>query len=179
MFKFKTIYENSKFYHFQEIIKTVRAIIFIEHKILLVYSKIFNDMMFPGGTINKNEDKKSALIRELKEELGCEKVESIKFLGETKEVCYKINDQAKLIKRKSYYYLCKIDQLGKQNLEDYEILYGLEPKLYQLTDAIKHLQAELKIRLQKPSIGLITTIKREIKVLKYLRRNYARVLQSY
>ena len=41
-----------------------------DHKIALVYSRNEKYYKFPGGGIHDNEDKKEALIREVREEVG-------------------------------------------------------------------------------------------------------------
>ncbi len=49
---------------------SARAVIIRDDKIALVYSKRKKYYKFPGGGINGNEDKKEALIREVREEVG-------------------------------------------------------------------------------------------------------------
>lgn len=45
---------------------SARGIIFLNGKIALVYSEKENSYKFPGGGIDPKEDKKEALIREVK-----------------------------------------------------------------------------------------------------------------
>ena len=49
---------------------SARGIIFVSGKISLVYSEKEKYYKFPGGGIIENEDMKSALIREVREETG-------------------------------------------------------------------------------------------------------------
>ena len=49
---------------------SARAIIIKDDKIALVYSKKEKYYKFPGGGIHDDEDKKEALIREVREEVG-------------------------------------------------------------------------------------------------------------
>ena len=49
---------------------SARAIILIKDKIALVYSKKEKYFKFPGGGIHADEDKREALIREVREEVG-------------------------------------------------------------------------------------------------------------
>lgn len=49
---------------------SARAIIIIDGKIAMVYSKKYNYYKFPGGGIEDTESMKEALIREVLEETG-------------------------------------------------------------------------------------------------------------
>ena len=63
------------------IINVVAAIIKKDNKILATkrgYGEFINMWEFPGGKIEPNESKEEALIREIKEELGCT-IKPIKF----------------------------------------------------------------------------------------------------
>jgi 8-oxo-dGTP pyrophosphatase MutT (NUDIX family) len=61
---------------------SARAIIIKGDKIALVYSKVEKYYKFPGGGIHDDEDKREALIREVREEVGMVvKPETIKEFG--------------------------------------------------------------------------------------------------
>lgn len=54
--------------HYRE---AVRAIIFKENKVLMLFSSLNGDYKFPGGGIEKDETHKDALLRETLEETAC------------------------------------------------------------------------------------------------------------
>ena len=149
-----------------EIRKTVRGIIRKDGKILLVYSKKFDDYMFPGGHMKK-EKKRDALRRELKEEVGCNGIEILGYYGRIIEKRYSNKDNV-LVKQISYYYLCDIDEIGEQALEEDEIKYGVKPIWIKIDDAIKHNESAM-LNIKHQQAGLRTVLKREVMVLKKLR----------
>lgn len=62
--------------------KGVRAIVLNnKNQILLVKHTYLSGWFLPGGKAKKNEDSRDALKRELKEELGVDIFEEVKFLG--------------------------------------------------------------------------------------------------
>lgn len=67
----------SKKTHYRE---AVRAIIFKENKILMLFSLINGDYKFPGGGIEKGESHSEALIRETLEEAGYNIVPNKEFI---------------------------------------------------------------------------------------------------
>ena len=61
---------------------SARAVIFKGDKIALVYATNEKYYKFPGGGIHEDEDKREALLREVKEEVGLTVIpESIKEYG--------------------------------------------------------------------------------------------------
>ena len=146
--------------------KTVRGIILDGDKILLVYSYKFDDYMFPGGGISNKEKKMVCLKRELKEELGCCEVEIIKAYGRIKEKRFSAFDGLPFTQI-SYYYVCKIDGIGKQHLEVDEKDYGVTPTWIKISDAIKHDKRVLKDEKHQ-KVGVRTVLHRELKVLEKL-----------
>src|SRR5690554_187428 len=93
--------------------KTIRAVIYENEKVCLLYSGLFNDYTFPGGGLKENELHTDALKRELKEEVGANKVNVVKPLGYTEEIRYGLNKNNSTYKQLSYYYLCEIDEVTK------------------------------------------------------------------
>ena len=90
-------------------IDVVAAIIFHDDKILAAQRPISKDeeislkYEFPGGKVNKNENKINALKRELQEELNI-KVEKLNYY-------FSSEHHYKKIKVKLYFYKCKLLKL--------------------------------------------------------------------
>ena len=163
----KTIVEEDKIGIVINRRKTVRGIILDENKILLVYSKKFDDYMFPGGGLSKGERKINALKRELLEELGCRDVEIIKPFGYIKEKRYSAKTHVPFI-QKSYYYLCMISDIGEQKLESYEVDFGVSPTWIDIDEAIRHDSIVVKDKEHQKK-GIRTVLHREIKVLEKIK----------
>ena len=151
--------------------KTVRAIIVKEDKILMAYSKKYNDYMFPGGGLEKNEAVEVALLRELKEELGVNSIEKMALCLKVVEL--RGYNEINNINQVSQYYLVKTNDFGKQNLEAYEMSFGLEPAWVSIDDAIKQNEIEINKRRLMGISGVhpYATLKRANTVLKYLNDN--------
>ncbi|MDL2292050.1 NUDIX domain-containing protein [Acholeplasma sp. OttesenSCG-928-E16] len=147
--------------------KTVRGIIIKDDSCLLVYSKMFDDYMFPGGGIKKKESKKNALARELKEELGALKIKIKKPFGYIKEKRYSSKSDHLKIIQTSYYYICDILEFGNQNLEYVETIYGVKPIWIKIEEAIKHLE-KIKDNQIHSKKGIRTVMIRELIVLNKL-----------
>ena len=152
--------------------KTVRAIILKDNLVYMLYSKLYNDYIFPGGGIKEDENHEETLKRELKEELGANQVKVIKPLGYIEELRYGINNNNSTYKQTSYYYICEIDNITNPSYNIREESQGLIPKWIEINEAIKHNNKELLTRDEKENQGFITVIKRENRILKYIKENY-------
>ncbi len=99
---------------------SVRGIIIKNEKIAMIYSKKYNYYKFAGGGIEPGESHADALIREIKEETGFSVIpQSIKEYGYVHRVQKGINED--MFIQDNYYYFCDIeDEIGEQNLDDYE-----------------------------------------------------------
>ncbi len=146
--------------------KAARAIILDENKILLMYTKRYNDYSFPGGGVESDEDLTDGLKRELNEETGAQNIEIMKEFGmldEYRPTHYKGYDLMHMI---SYFYVCKVNkELGQPKLEDYEISNGMTPVWIDIDEAINH---NIKLIQSKDSkMGL--SVERETLVLNLIK----------
>ncbi|MCM1991676.1 NUDIX domain-containing protein [Oceanirhabdus seepicola] len=140
-----------------------RGIVLKGSKILLLYTKRYNDYSFPGGGVDPHEDLITGLKRELSEETGATNVEVIQEYGIFDEYRPSYYDDSDLIHMTSYFYVCKIDEkLGNSNLEDYEIANGMSTIWIDIHEAIRH-NKEV-IANKEDSMGL--SIERETFVLE-------------
>ena len=111
-----------------------RAIVFDrDGKIALLDATKKNYHKLPGGGIDEGEDIKTALDRELQEEIGCT-VKNLRELGTIEE--YR-NGNLRL-HQLSYCFLADLDgEVGVPHLEDGEAADGFEIVWMNLEDAIK------------------------------------------
>lgn len=123
----------------------VRAIIFKENKVLLVYSETSKEYKFPGGGIEQGETRHYALRREVKEEVGRELKSVNESLGYVDQIYNDIYDEQKYFYQRSYYYFCEIDEeyVGL-SLSESEIALRFLPKWVTLEEAIKVNQARIE-----------------------------------
>ncbi|HHW79641.1 MAG TPA: NUDIX domain-containing protein [Acholeplasmataceae bacterium] len=148
--------------------KTVRAVILnSKNQVLMLYSKLFDDYTFPGGGIKSDESKSEALKRELLEEIGAYNTKIIKRLGHTIELKYSIGKSNNIYKQKSYYYLCRVDELGPTNFMGREQEQGLEAVFIDVDEAITHNKKTNEVR--EHSIGMKTVLIRENRVLEKIK----------
>jgi len=142
-----------------------RGIILRGCEILLLYTKRYNDYSFPGGGVDPDEDLITGLKRELEEETGAQNIEIIKEYGLFDEYRPSHYDDSDIIHMTSYFYICKIgDELGKSNLESYEISNGMSAVWIDIHEAIRH-NKEV-IANKETSMGL--SIERETFVLELI-----------
>lgn len=142
-----------------------RAIIRKDNKILLLYTKHYDDYSFPGGGVDLHEDILEGLKRELKEEIGAVSYEIIKELGTIEEYRPYAYDGYLCMHMVSYYYECELTgPLQAPELEQYEIKNGMVSKWVDLKEAIDHNEGLLKCK--PDSMGY--SVERETFVLKML-----------
>lgn len=119
--------------------KASRAIILDGNKILLMYTKRYNDYSIPGGGVDPDEDLIDGLKRELNEETGAKDIEVIKEFGIFEEYRPTHYEGYDLMHMTSYFYVCTINkELGAPNLEDYEISNGMTTIWIDIDEAINH-----------------------------------------
>lgn len=135
-----------------------RGIVLKGSKILLMYTKLYNDYSFPGGGVDVDEDLITGLKRELAEETGAKNVEVISEFGYIDEYRPHHKPEYDLIHMLSYFYVCKIDEhLEEPSFEDYEIVNGMSADWIDIHKAIQH--NKTVIANKEPSMGL--SIERE------------------
>ena len=147
----------------------VRGIIIIQGKILMVQSDKYHEYKFPGGGMEELEDDLMTLIREVKEETGCDVItSSVKEYGCVVERHIDTFDTNSIFEMESRYYLCQVgNQIGRQKLDDYETEYGYQIRYATIDDAIK--QNNLIMPFEE---NMHTWIERELMVLTDLKSNY-------
>ena len=118
---------------------SARAVILKGDKIALVYATEEKYYKFPGGGIHEDEDKKEALIREVRKETGLNVIpESIREYGSVlrKQKSEKADDT--VFEQENYYYLCETeDTQGAQDLDEYEKDAGFMLVYADIDEAIK------------------------------------------
>jgi 8-oxo-dGTP pyrophosphatase MutT (NUDIX family) len=123
----------------------VRAIIFDQDQLFMIYSKKNGDYKFPGGGLKKGEDHRTALIREIKEESGVENVIIEKAFGKVIEYDLPIEEEYDLFKMTSRYFLCNIGSVfGIQRLDPYEIDLGFTACWVSIDQALNTNRALLR-----------------------------------
>lgn len=118
---------------------SVRGIIFRDDKIAMVYATNEKYYKFPGGGMHEDEDKKEALLREVKEEVGLNVIpESIKEFGSVLRRQRSDRDPDTIFEQENFYFLCETDaDPGEQNLDDYEAEAGFELSYVDIDEAIR------------------------------------------
>ena len=118
---------------------SARAIIFKGDKIALVYATNEKYYKFPGGGIHDDEDKREALLREVKEEVGLTVIpESIMEYGSVLRRQKSDKDADTVFEQENYYYRCEVkDKAGAQNLDEYEKDAGFMLVYADIDEAIK------------------------------------------
>ena len=119
---------------------SARGIIFDDcGRIALVYSQIEKYYKFPGGGIREGEDKKEALIREVREETGLIVIpESIEEFGSVLRRQKSIVAPHTIFEQENFYYTCRVEsRIAEQNLDDYEEKAGFVLRFVYLDEAIR------------------------------------------
>ena len=117
---------------------SARAIIIKDGKIALVYSKKEKYYKFPGGGIHDDEDKKEALIREVREEVGLVVIpESIREYGSVLRRQKSTVKDGEIFEQENYYYFCDVeDRAVEQDLDAYEDEAGFLLRIVDIDEAI-------------------------------------------
>ena len=142
---------------------SARGIIIKEGKLAMIHSIKYDYYKFPGGGIEKNEQKESALIREVLEETGLDVIpQTIKEYGMVHRI--QKGDYEDVFIQDNYYYLCDVeDNVHEQKLDDYEkeekfTLEYVSPK--QVIDANKACKSkeadQIMLERECKVIGILT-----------------------
>ncbi len=117
---------------------SARAIIFMGDKIALVYSRKEKYYKFPGGGIHDDEDKKEALIREVREEVGLiVKPESVREYGSVLRRQKSTVKDNEIFEQENYYFFCDVqDKVVGQELDAYEDEAGFVLRIVDIDEAI-------------------------------------------
>lgn len=109
-----------------------------EGKIALVYSVRDKYFKFPGGGIHEDEDKITALVREVSEEVGLEVIpESVREYGSVMRLQNSNAMENTLLEQENYYYFCDVTgNVNAQNLDQYEAEAGFELRVVSFEEAI-------------------------------------------
>lgn len=119
---------------------SARGIIFDDcGRIALVYSQIEKYYKFPGGGIREGEDKKEALIREVREETGLIVIpDSVEEFGSVLRRQKSIIEPHTIFEQENFYYTCRVEsRIAEQNLDDYEEKAGFVLQFVYLDEAIR------------------------------------------
>lgn len=119
---------------------SARAIILREDgRIAIVYSEKEHYYKFPGGGIHDDEDKKDALIREVKEEVGLTVIlETIREFGSVMRRQKSNVSEHTIFEQENFYYTCQVKkEVGEQNLDEYEAEAGFKLRFVTLDEAIR------------------------------------------
>ena len=118
--------------------EAVRAIVYREGKLLMVYSSVNGDYKFPGGGIEPGESFEQALGREIDEECGTS-LTSIEYpFGKMITYPSASDVDYDIFKMISYYYCCSVsDRFGSQKLDAYESELGFKPEWVFVEQAIQ------------------------------------------
>lgn len=119
---------------------SARAIILRDDgRIALVYSEKEHYYKFPGGGIHNDEDKKEALIREVKEEVGLTVIpETIREFGSVMRRQKSNVNEHMIFEQENFYYTCQTKkEVGEQNLDEYEAEAGFKLRFVTLEEAIQ------------------------------------------
>ena len=148
--------------------EAVRAIIYEDSELVMVYLVENDEYKFPGGGIEANESIEDALIREVNEEIGASIIKIGNEIGRVIEYDRQENDMIDFFKMTSHYYEVEIEKtIGMQNLDDYEKAYGFSMRKIDIESALL-----TNMRAMERNNRVTKWIKRETIVLDELLNIY-------
>ena len=123
----------------------------------------------PGGGIHNDEDKKAALIREVREEVGLVVVkESIREFGSVLRRQKSTVKEGEIFEQVNYYYFCDVlDEEVSQELDAYEDEAGFELRIVNIDEAIA-----VNAVYSSDDLFNDVMIKREKRVLELIRQEW-------
>lgn len=119
---------------------SARGIIFRgKNELALVYSTKEKYYKFPGGGIHGNEDKKEALIREVKEEVGLTVIPAtIREFGSVMRRQKSNVSPNTIFEQENFYFICETEnRIIEQDLDNYEDEAGFVLRFVDLDEAIR------------------------------------------
>lgn len=142
---------------------SARAIVIENGRVAMVYSQKFRHYKFPGGGIEPNESRESALIREAREEAGLVlDPASIRPYGYVHRI--EKGDREPIFIQDNFYYLASASSIVPQELDGYEAEEGYTLKWVDPREAIAQNKALTGIYMRKHHTMLL----REAMVLERL-----------
>ncbi len=144
---------------------SVRGIIFVQGKLLLIRSRL-GDVKFPGGGQEKEETDFDTLIRETLEETGYHViVESIREFGEVEEI--RLSTKEPMIWHQiNRYYFCNVRENKEEcHYTEHEKKYNFHPIWCTLDEAMQ-INQEMLNKKGKPAWN-----EREFNVLRLLKES--------
>ncbi|HOP57682.1 MAG TPA: NUDIX domain-containing protein [Bacillota bacterium] len=116
-----------------------RGIIWFGDKLLMIQSKKYGEMKFPGGGKEKGEKTLKTLRREVLEETGYVIKPHPRYFGHTIEYARDYKGEYDVFKQESGYYFCEVYPENKGTAySSGETAYGYHPILVTLDEAIKN-----------------------------------------
>lgn len=117
---------------------SARGIILQGDKIALVYSGREHYYKFPGGGIQGGEDKKAALVREVREETGLVVIpDSIREFGSVLRRQKSDKLENTIFEQENFYYICDVEAANiGQELDEYEREAGFVLRVLPIDEAI-------------------------------------------
>jgi ADP-ribose pyrophosphatase YjhB (NUDIX family) len=144
--------------------RAVRGVALRGTKILLLYTRRYDDYSLPGGGVDDGESLEEALVREMAEETGARSIRLLGPLGWIDERRPHWGEWDAM-HMQSFVYRCEVDgDLDAPVMESYEVANGMRPEWVTLADAIRHNQSVL--HRAPPSMG--TSLLRETRLLEWL-----------
>lgn len=147
---------------------SARGVIFDDcGRIALVYSQKEKYYKFPGGGILSGEDKKEALIREVREETGLVVIpKSVREFGSVLRRQKSNKTPNTIFEQENFYYFCEVENIvTEQKLDEYEAEAGFMLRFVHLDEAI---DTNLKYKTEDFFDEIM--IKRETKLLQMLKK---------
>ena len=148
---------------------SARGIIVRDGKLALVYSRKEKYYKFPGGGIKHGEDPKTALVREVRGEVGLTVIpDSIAEFGSVMRRHKSNYEPDTVFEQENFYYVCAVeDEIAEQHLDDYE-------KKAEFTLQFTDIDEAIRVNDAYSSENLFDhiMIKRELRVLQIIREQY-------
>lgn len=153
----------------------VRAIIYRDGKLLMVQTNC-GDYKFPGGGMNVEEDKRTALLREIREETGYMDVAVGPCIGTAIDQHEDDIEAGAFFRVEHYYYVCRMrsEAQTERQLDDYEERMNFQSVWVDAGDAARSNRKLLNAAIKDEKRELLSEIPwliRETQVLERIAGN--------